>query len=51
MEAAEGSIVCFMDDDAAARPDWLERIERHHSDPTVGGAGGRDVVHLDGQVV
>lgn len=51
MQAARGDIVCFMDDDAVARPDWLRRIERHYGDPTVGAVGGRDVVWLDGQVL
>ena len=51
MQAARGNIVCFMDDDAVARPDWLQRIERHYGDPTVGAVGGRDVVWEDGQVL
>ena len=50
MRTAAGDIVCFMDDDAAARPDWLARIERHYADPTVGAVGGRDVVWKDGCV-
>lgn len=37
-------LVAFTDDDARPRPDWLERIVRHFSDPTVGGVGGRDVL-------
>ena len=51
MRAARGSVVCFMDDDAMARPDWLQRLEEHYADPSVGGAGGRDVVWLDGHVL
>jgi GT2 family glycosyltransferase len=48
MGAATGDIVCFLDDDAVARPAWLERIARHYADPTVGGVGGRDVIwHAD----
>ena len=46
---ATGEIVCFMDDDAAARPDWLERICAWYEDPSVGAVGGRDVVHRDDQ--
>lgn len=42
--AATGDIVCFLDDDAVARPPWLERIAGHYADPTVGGVGGRDVI-------
>ena len=41
-----GDIVSFIDDDAAARPDWLRRVEAHFcADPTVGAVGGRDVQH------
>lgn len=42
-----GDIISFIDDDAAAHPDWLERIEaRFASDPTLGAVGGRDVLHV-----
>jgi GT2 family glycosyltransferase len=45
---ASGTIVCFMDDDAVARPDWIERLTRHFADSTVGAVGGRDVIwHAD----
>lgn len=30
-----GEIICFMDDDAAARPDWLERIVGWYADASV----------------
>lgn len=33
---ATGEIVCFMDDDAAVRPDWLERIVACYAEPSVG---------------
>ena len=26
---ASGEILCFIDDDATARPDWIQRIESH----------------------
>ena len=29
IRAARGDILCFMDDDAVARPEWLERLEVH----------------------
>src|SRR4029079_17187497 len=46
MELVTGEIVSFIDDDAAARPDWLRRIERWFaSDPKLGAVGGRDVIH------
>lgn len=41
---ATGEIVCFMDDDAQAHPDWLGRIVAWYADPTIGAVGGRDVV-------
>jgi GT2 family glycosyltransferase len=41
---AQGRIIVFMDDDAIPKPDWLSRILSHLADPTVGGAGGRDIV-------
>ncbi len=49
MRAATGDIVCFMDDDAIARPDWLQRIEQLYKDPAVGAVGGRDIIWKDGQ--
>jgi len=45
---ATGNIVVFLDDDAAARNNWLERLLRHYDNPGVGAVGGRDVVWLDG---
>lgn len=48
---ATGEIVCFMDDDAAARPDWLERLVAWYADPSVGAVGGRDVVRIGDRVV
>ena len=38
-------VVAFLDDDAAARPDWTRRIAAAFADePTLGGVGGRDWV-------
>lgn len=37
---ARGSVVAFLDDDAAALPDWLEQLTRHFADPRVLGSGG-----------
>ncbi len=39
--AARGSIIAFLDDDAVAAPDWLERLQDSYSDPAVIGVGGR----------
>lgn len=40
VEAASGSIVAFLDDDASARPDWLERLSAHYQSDLVLGVGG-----------
>jgi GT2 family glycosyltransferase len=49
MAASTGSIVCFMDDDAVARPEWLARLLAHYADRAVGAVGGRDVLQHAGQ--
>jgi GT2 family glycosyltransferase len=38
--AACGEVVAFMDDDAVAEPDWLERLSAPYSEPRVVGVGG-----------
>src|SRR3954447_19781147 len=38
--AAHGVLIAFLDDDAVAAPDWLERLYTHCLDPQVLGAGG-----------
>jgi len=44
----KGEILCFIDDDAAARPDWIASIERRfEADPRLGALGGRDIQHTD----
>jgi glycosyltransferase involved in cell wall biosynthesis len=35
-----GDVIAFLDDDALAAPDWLERLSEAYSDPNVLGAGG-----------
>lgn len=37
---AKGDIFAFMDEDAAAEPDWLERLLEAYQDPSVIGVGG-----------
>ncbi|WP_373541476.1 glycosyltransferase family 2 protein [Chamaesiphon sp.] len=52
LEQAQGEVIAFTDDDAAPRPDWLERIERHYlNNDRVGGVGGRDWVREDGKLL
>lgn len=43
VEAATGSVVAFLDDDAVARPDWLERLAAHYQVDGVLGVGGAAV--------
>lgn len=49
LELVGGDVVVFTDDDTAAHPDWLERIEAHFAaDPQLGGLGGRDLIMAEG---
>lgn len=41
--AARGDVVAFLDDDAAAEPDWLERLAEPYVDERVLGVGGEIV--------
>ncbi len=42
---ARGEVVCFLDDDALAQPDWLSEIHRAYQDePEAGLVGGKIVV-------
>ncbi len=38
--AARGEVIAFLDDDAAAAPDWLEQLQRGYADENVLGVGG-----------
>ncbi|HEY1015389.1 MAG TPA: glycosyltransferase family 2 protein, partial [Herpetosiphonaceae bacterium] len=38
--AAAGELIAFLDDDARAAPDWLERLAAAYADPQALGAGG-----------
>jgi GT2 family glycosyltransferase len=46
----EKGIVCFIDDDAEAEPDWIEKIEGWYKDDTVGGVGGFIHQHSEGTI-
>jgi len=52
LRKTKNDIVCFIDDDAVARPDWIEKIEQwYKKDEGIGGIGGRDIVHQpDGSI-
>ena len=43
--ACGGEVVAFLDDDAVAAPDWIERLGEAYRDPDVLGAGG--AIHPD----
>jgi GT2 family glycosyltransferase len=43
MAVSRGDVVAFLDDDAEAEPEWLDRLVRHYADPDVIGVGGRAV--------
>lgn len=46
LDDAVADIVAITDDDAIPRCDWIARIEQHFkADASLGGVGGRDVVH------
>jgi glycosyltransferase involved in cell wall biosynthesis len=46
IESASGHVLCFTGDDAAPHGDWVARIARAFAgDPTLGGLGGRDILH------
>ena len=40
---ARGEIIAFIDDDAVAAPDWIERLSAHYADPYVMAVGGHVV--------
>ncbi len=40
VKLAVGDVVAFLDDDAAAAPDWTKRMALHYRDPAVIGVGG-----------
>ncbi|MCK4323791.1 MAG: glycosyltransferase family 2 protein, partial [Armatimonadetes bacterium] len=45
LAAATAAVVCFTDDDCIPQPQWLTCLARHYADASVGGVGGRDIVH------
>jgi GT2 family glycosyltransferase len=48
--AVQADVVAFTDDDAAPRPDWLQRIAEHfRKNPRLGGVGGRDWIFQHGR--
>jgi GT2 family glycosyltransferase len=49
-ERAVGDILAFIDDDAFAEPDWLERLLPIFDDPAVGAVGGRQIRGQPGEL-
>ncbi|HIA38972.1 MAG TPA: glycosyltransferase family 2 protein [Planctomycetes bacterium] len=50
LDAATGDVACLIDDDAIARPFWLENISRHYeADPQIGGVAGPPINIVDGK--
>jgi len=41
IRSASGDVVVFIDDDAMARRDWLEKIVQHYQEPNVVAVGGK----------
>lgn len=52
---ARGHLIFFTDQDCIVPPDWIDRLERHFEDPSVGAAGGavgiRNLSNLSGCAV
>jgi glycosyltransferase involved in cell wall biosynthesis len=45
IRAATGDIIAFIDDDATAEKDWLEKLSQHFENSAVAAAGGKIVPH------
>jgi glycosyltransferase involved in cell wall biosynthesis len=43
IEAVDGDVVAFLDDDAVPHPKWLRYLSRHYTNPSTGGVGGYTV--------
>jgi glycosyltransferase involved in cell wall biosynthesis len=41
VQSCSGDVIVFLDDDAEAHRDWLERLCAFYVDPCIGGVGGR----------
>ena len=51
LKVATGEIIAFLDDDAFARPGWLENLLATYSDDTIGAVGGRALNNQPGEEV
>jgi GT2 family glycosyltransferase len=48
VQNCSGDVIVFLDDDAEAHPDWLERLGMFYADPSIGGVGGRCINYFNG---
>ena len=46
-ELATGDVLVFLDDDAAARPNWLKTLIRHYQDPHIVAVGGAPLARYE----
>lgn len=51
IRAAKADLIAFLDDDAVAKPEWANALERCFDDPLVLGVGGRVIPNWFGPVV
>jgi GT2 family glycosyltransferase len=50
LDTATGDVACLIDDDAIARPPWMENIARHYeSSSKIGGVAGPPINIVDGE--
>ncbi len=48
-EIATGDVLVFLDDDAAATPNWLRMLTKNYEDPTVVAVGGAPIARYETQ--
>ena len=48
-ELATGDVLAFLDDDAAATPQWLARLTSHYADPEIVAVGGAPVARYEAE--
>src|SRR5215510_6071575 len=48
VQNCSGDVIVFLDDDAEAHRDWLERLSVFYADASIGGVGGRYINYSNG---
>jgi len=48
VQNCSGDVIAFLDDDAEAHRDWLERLSVFYADSSIGGVGGRYINYSNG---